>query len=54
LIGLIRRVVDLKERRVALRERIRADLPISGDGSIQLTARAWAARGHSAQLTGID
>lgn len=32
------------ERR-ALRERRRADLPIAGDGSIPLTARAWAVRG---------
>jgi SAM-dependent methyltransferase len=30
-----------------LRDRIRAGLPISGDGSIQLIARAWAARGRS-------
>jgi SAM-dependent methyltransferase len=35
-------------RRTALRERIRADLPISRDGSIELIARAWAARGRSA------
>jgi SAM-dependent methyltransferase len=34
-----------EERRAALRERIRADLPIAADGSIHLTARAWAARG---------
>jgi SAM-dependent methyltransferase len=34
-----------EEGRTALRERIRADLPISGAGSIQLIARAWAARG---------
>jgi SAM-dependent methyltransferase len=32
-------------RRVAVRERIRAELPIAGDGSIQLIARAWAIRG---------
>jgi SAM-dependent methyltransferase len=37
------------ERRAALRERIRAALPISEDGSITLIARAWAARGYSAQ-----
>jgi hypothetical protein len=54
LIGPICRVVDPEERPVALREGTRADLPISGDGSIRLTARAWAARGHSAQRTGID
>lgn len=34
-----------EERRVELRERIRAGLPINSDGSISLTARAWAARG---------
>jgi hypothetical protein len=54
LIGPICRAVDLEERRVALRERIRADLPISEDGSIRLTARAGAARDLSAQRTGID
>ena len=34
-----------EERRVALRERIRAGLPFASDGSIPLVARAWAARG---------
>lgn len=34
-----------EERRAALRERIRATLPIAGDGSIALIARAWAVRG---------
>ena len=34
-----------EHRRVALRERIRADLPIADDGSIPLVARAWAVRG---------
>jgi len=34
-----------EERRGALRERIRARLPVGPDGSIRLTARAWAARG---------
>lgn len=34
------------ERRDALRERIRADLPVAADGSIPLTARAWAVRGE--------
>ncbi|MBV6402227.1 MAG: Ubiquinone/menaquinone biosynthesis C-methyltransferase UbiE [Anaerolineales bacterium] len=34
-----------EEHRVALRERIRAGLPFNADGSISLTARAWAARG---------
>ncbi len=33
-------------RRAALRERIRASLPIERDGSIRLTARAWAVRGN--------
>jgi SAM-dependent methyltransferase len=35
-------------RRAALRERIRESLPVAGDGSINLTARAWAARGQRA------
>jgi hypothetical protein len=34
-----------EEARVALRERIRARLPIAPDGSIPLIARAWAVRG---------
>lgn len=34
-----------EERRAALRERIRASLPIRADGSIHLLARAWAVRG---------
>ena len=33
------------EHRAALRERIRAGLPFNSDGSIPLSARAWAARG---------
>jgi SAM-dependent methyltransferase len=33
------------ERRVALRERLRAALPVEADGRIALTARAWAACG---------
>lgn len=33
--------------RSALRERIRASLPIAADGSISLIARAWAIRGNS-------
>jgi SAM-dependent methyltransferase len=36
------------DRRAALRERIRAHLPAGPDGSIRLTARAWAARGTTA------
>jgi SAM-dependent methyltransferase len=34
-----------EEHRIALRERIRAALPIAADGSINLVARAWAVRG---------
>jgi len=34
-----------EERRVALREQIRATLPIAPDGSIHCIARAWAVRG---------
>ncbi|HEX9439300.1 MAG TPA: methyltransferase domain-containing protein, partial [Roseiflexaceae bacterium] len=34
-----------EEQRAALRERIRAGLPIAADGSIHLIARAWAVRG---------
>jgi hypothetical protein len=33
-----------EERRSALRERIRSQLPIQPDGSIPLLARAWAVR----------
>ena len=32
-------------RRDALRDHLRAKLPVNGDGSIRLTARAWSARG---------
>jgi SAM-dependent methyltransferase len=34
-----------ESRRGALRERIRATLPVQSDGSIHLIARAWAVRG---------
>src|SRR5207249_7418887 len=34
-----------EERRVSLRERIRAALPVRADGAIHLIARAWAVRG---------
>lgn len=34
-----------EEHRTALRERIRAGLPVNADGTIPLSARAWAARG---------
>lgn len=33
-----------EERRAALRERLRATLPMAADGSIDLMARAWAVR----------
>lgn len=36
-----------EDRRAALRERIRAKLPIASDGSIDLIARAWAVRGRT-------
>jgi len=36
-----------EERRGALRERIRAKLPIARDSSIDLIARAWAVRGQT-------
>jgi SAM-dependent methyltransferase len=35
------------DRRDALRERLRAELPIEPDGSIHLIARAWAVRGRA-------
>jgi hypothetical protein len=35
-----------EERRAALREQLRAILPARADGSIALTARAWAVRGQ--------
>jgi SAM-dependent methyltransferase len=38
-----------EERRTALRERIRARLPMARDGSIDLVARAWAVRGRTAE-----
>jgi SAM-dependent methyltransferase len=38
--------------RTTLRERLRADLPATGDGSIHLTARVWAVRGTAAQHAG--
>jgi hypothetical protein len=36
-----------EERRDALRDRIRAELPVASDGSIELIARAWAIRGRT-------
>jgi SAM-dependent methyltransferase len=35
-----------EERRDALRDRIRASLPVSDDGTIELIARAWAVAGR--------
>jgi SAM-dependent methyltransferase len=37
-----------EDRRAALREALRASLPMASDGSIPLTARAWAVRGTRA------
>jgi SAM-dependent methyltransferase len=34
-----------EDRRAALRERLRASLPVASDGSIELLARAWAVKG---------
>lgn len=34
-----------EDRRAALRERLRATLPVAADGSIPLSARAWTVRG---------
>jgi len=34
-----------ENQRTELRELIRSQLPIKGDGSIELIARAWAVRG---------
>ena len=34
--------------RTALRETIRSALPVRADGSVEMTARAWAARGSRA------
>jgi SAM-dependent methyltransferase len=36
-----------EDRRAALRDRVRASLPMAVDGTIALTARAWAVRGAS-------
>jgi hypothetical protein len=41
-----------EERRAALRDRILAGMPVQPDGSIQLMARAWAARGRKVGLGG--
>jgi trans-aconitate methyltransferase len=39
------------DHRVALRERLRARLPVARDGSIALAARAWAVRGTRAEAS---
>lgn len=41
-----------EDTRVALRERLRGSLPAGADGSIRLTARAWAVRGSKRAGTG--
>jgi len=38
-----------EQRRAALRDRLRAALPVAGDGSISLVSRAWAVRGIRAR-----
>jgi SAM-dependent methyltransferase len=40
-----------EERRALLRERIRGQLPMASDGSIDLMARAWAVRGLASTNT---
>jgi hypothetical protein len=37
-----------EDRRTALRDRVRATLPMENDGRIRLIARAWAVRGVKA------
>jgi SAM-dependent methyltransferase len=39
-----------EDRRNRLRDRIRSQLPISADGTIQLIARAWAVKGHVSRI----
>jgi SAM-dependent methyltransferase len=41
-----------EERLIAVRERIRSTLPTAPDGSIRLTARAWAVRGTRSDAAG--
>jgi SAM-dependent methyltransferase len=41
-----------EDRRTALRELIRSSVPTAPDGSIRLTARAWAVRGSNSGATG--
>jgi hypothetical protein len=40
-----------EDRRLALREVVRSTLPIAPDGTIRLTARAWAVRGSKLDAT---
>lgn len=40
------------EHRAALKDRLRASLPVGPGGSIRLTARAWAVRGTSGAVPG--
>jgi len=40
-----------EERRGALRDRIRANLPNAPDGTVSLVARAWAVRGQTSPET---
>ncbi len=42
--GYVMRLTE--EKRAALRDRIRAKLPVASDGSIELLARAWTVRGR--------
>ncbi len=41
-----------EDRQIALRERLRATLPIRSDGSISLIARAWAVKGLRPSVLG--
>lgn len=41
------------EDRAVLRDRLRAALPMAADGSINLTARAWAVRGTQRTTSGL-
>jgi hypothetical protein len=36
-----------EDRRITLRDRIRSQLPVGPDGTIELIARAWAVRGRA-------
>ncbi|HEX4988635.1 MAG TPA: SAM-dependent methyltransferase, partial [Candidatus Binatia bacterium] len=39
-----------EDRRNTLRDRIRSQLPVAPDGTIELIARAWAVRGRARVL----